>query len=79
MKYSERLNKCTNCGKEEVVDYWHVHNRRAWWNLNGYFGLWGFFCPPCYDLVSHDSYRKPNNPREFNTILVKQNIERANR
>lgn len=39
-----------------------------WWHLSNYFGLSGTFCPKCYELVSHDAYRKPNHPIEYENI-----------
>jgi hypothetical protein len=40
--------------------------------LRNYFGISGYFCPKCYDKVSHDSYNKPNHPGEYLLILLKQ-------
>jgi hypothetical protein len=60
---------CTHCGKLEVPG--------QWWVLRGYFGISGYFCPACYDLVSHDCYRKPKHPEQYKAIRVAQTIERA--
>lgn len=60
--YSEQ--PCTNCGK--------VHVKGQWWNLSNYFGINGYFCPDCYDLVSHNPLKKPNNPKDYKAIAVKQ-------
>lgn len=67
---------CTNCGVEYPATTPAVQ-RPTWWYLNGYNGLNGFFCPECYDKVSHDTYGAPRNPEAFNEIAVKQRLQRA--
>jgi hypothetical protein len=62
---------CTNCGK--------VHVGGQWWNLRNSFGINGYFCPDCYDLVSHNGNREPERPEQYRAIRVKQEIERATR
>lgn len=57
--------QCTNC-ETRYYDY------TGFWRLNNYFGLWGHFCGPCYDKVSHNSYGEPEQPGEFIAILLKQ-------
>lgn len=58
---------CTNCGEENQKD-----DNRTWWHLSRYYKVSGFFCPECYDLVSHDPYGKPRNPGGYITVLIKQ-------
>jgi hypothetical protein len=58
---------CTNCGSDS--------KKGQWWNLSDYYGISGYFCPACYDKVSHDSYRNPNHPGEYFMILLKQPIK----
>lgn len=62
--------KCSNCGAEQ-------RKQSGWWNLNGYYGLWGYFCGPCYNKVSHDSYGEPEQPGEYIAILLKQHKDPA--
>lgn len=72
---------CTNCGKEHPhkdLD-WAQYNGPAWWHLNDAHGIWGYFCPDCYELVSHDPWGNPKHPKEFKTIAVKQRIQRSNK
>lgn len=57
---------CSNCNCE------HSRRKGQWWHLGNYFGLYGLFCPDCYDLVSHDAYKNPKHPIEFSEILDKQ-------
>lgn len=59
---------CTNCGDVEV--------RGQWWGLSSYFEVTGYFCPKCYDLVAHDSYRQPTNPEQYKAIRVKQMLNK---
>jgi uncharacterized protein YlaI len=56
---------CTGCGAIE-------HEENSWWNLNNYFGITGYFCPDCYDKVSHGSDKKPKNPEEYTFMLLRQ-------
>ena len=55
---------CTNCQTTKSTG--------QWWNLRGYFGINGRFCQACYAKVSHDSYGKPGNLKEYLPILQKQ-------
>lgn len=61
---------CTNCGDVSV--------KGQWWCLNNYFGISGYFCPTCYELVSHDAYRNPRHPKDHEAVLVAQQIRRTN-
>jgi len=61
---THHARSCTNCGTDS--------NKGQWWGLRNYFGISGYFCPKCYDKVSHDSYNKPNHPGEYLLILLKQ-------
>ena len=64
------MNTCTNCGfKEEPPK----NINSGWWHLADYFGIWGFFCPSCFEKVSHNSSREPNHPEEYMKIWKKQN------
>lgn len=60
---------CTNCGQ--------IHVEGQGWGLNNYFGISGYFCSDCYEMVSHNSYREPNHPEQYRAIFVKQEIERS--
>lgn len=63
------VQPCTNCGDVEVPG--------QWWHMSNYFGIHGYFCPKCSELISHDPYKKPNHPNEFKAIAVAQQIQRA--
>lgn len=54
---------CSNCGKDA---------QGRGWSLRGYYGINGYFCSPCYDKVSHNSYGEPENPGEYIMILLRQ-------
>ena len=56
-------NTCTHCGNS---------TQTRGWSLRHYFGISGYFCSPCYDLVSHDSYQQPNKPAAYMMVLLKQ-------
>jgi len=60
--------ECTNCGCSEESS----SNTRGFWSLQGYYNISGYFCGPCYDKVSHNSYGKPDQPGEYIAILLKQ-------
>jgi hypothetical protein len=60
---------CSNCGELGVYG--------KHWILNNYFGISGTFCESCYDKVSHNAYKVPNNPKEYNVIFVSQQIMKA--
>ena len=53
--------KCCLHGRECKPESLH-------WNLSNYYGVSGTFCQYHYDLVSHDSYGKPNNPDAYMRI-----------
>ena len=57
---------CAGCGNARIEP-----SKRQWWWCNKYFGFTGFFCPDCYDKISHDSYKNPNNPAEYLMMLLK--------
>ena len=61
--------ECTNCHAREK------DRGGQWWFLNDYFGIWGRFCPDCFDKVSHDSYRKPKHPAEYQKVLKSHSKE----
>jgi uncharacterized protein YlaI len=42
-----------------------------WWNLSNYHGISGYFCPDCYDKVSHDSYDQPRQPQEHLLMVMR--------
>jgi len=56
---------CKVCGMENTT------KEKQFWNLQNYFGVTGYFCGDCFDLVSHDSYSKPNTPAEYTAYLLK--------
>ena len=60
---------CTYCGKAHHRE--DSRNGKWWWNLSNYFGINGFFCSDCYELVSHDSYKQPRNPGAYLMVLLK--------
>lgn len=60
--------KCTCCSVS------HRLRQGQWWHLSGYHKLWGFFCPDCYEKVSHDAYGNPRHPEEYARILAHQQL-----
>lgn len=60
------MNVCTNCGATSDT------RPGQWWGLGNYYGVSGTFCPDCYELVSHDPYRKPRHPTDYEAIKTKQ-------
>ena len=69
MKDISEGRKCTAC--ERPYDGGMKIGKRAWWNLNGYNGFSGYFCPQCYDMISHDAYNKPKDPEGYLFMLLK--------
>lgn len=59
---------CTNCGEVKVEG--------QWWHLRNYFGIAGYFCPTCYIMVSHDSYKTPTDPKGYNSVRIRQEMEK---
>jgi hypothetical protein len=59
--------KCTNCGIDKTKQ-----SKSAWWWLNNYYGISGFFCLKCYRKVQHDGYGKPYFPVSYRRILKRQ-------
>jgi len=59
---------CTCCGKEKEVK---TLGPTGWWYLNGYYGITGYFCPECYEDVSHDAHKQPNHPKRYTMALLK--------
>lgn len=50
--------------------------RGQWWSLNNYYGLSGWFCSKCNDLVEHrstytDPVGRPVNPKGYAAVLEK--------
>jgi hypothetical protein len=58
--------QCTNCSKPYTET-----SKGQWWSCTNYFGLTGFFCPDCYEDISHDSYKNPRNPAAYMMMLLK--------
>jgi hypothetical protein len=40
----------------------------AFWFLRGYYGISGTFCSKCYDLVAHNSYGVPQDPKGLEKV-----------
>lgn len=51
-------------------------NYGQWWQLNGYHGFSGYFCPDCYDKISHDSYGQPNYPKDLMLMVLKKSYQK---
>jgi hypothetical protein len=60
---------CTHCGKPNR----YVRGSQ-WWSCRDYFGITGFFCSSCYDLISHNCYKEPNNPGAYAMMLLKYGV-----
>ena len=61
------MRTCTGCGKDEDFG----RSKRTWWHCTKYFGISGYFCPECYDMISHDTYKNPKNPAAYTMMLLK--------
>lgn len=59
------MRTCTHCETPN-----NGNEKRQWWHLSNYFGVSGFFCPNCYEMVSHNSYRVPNHPEKYKMVRV---------
>ena len=59
------MSRCTGCGIMPQP------SAEQWWHLNDYYGFTGFYCPDCYDKISHDSYGNPQDPEGFTLMLLK--------
>lgn len=62
------MKVCRHCGVT-------ADPRGQWWSLSNYYGLSGWFCPKCYDLVEHrtsyaDPLGQPVNPEGY--AMVKE-------
>jgi hypothetical protein len=67
--YTDHFNPrpCDCCGQAEVEG--------QWWFLNNYFGIRGYFCPNCYDKVCHGHNKLPDNPEQYQQVLIQQQLE----
>ena len=70
MSYTD-TRTCTGC--ERPYDGGMAAGKFTWWSCNNYFKFTGFFCPQCYDLISHDSYQRPKDPEGYLLMLLKLN------
>ena len=61
--------KCTGCS----VSY--EKRQGQWWSTTRYFGISGYFCSDCYDMIAHDSYRNPKNPAGYTLMLLKLGVK----
>jgi hypothetical protein len=61
---------CKPCGVSDTK------RKGQWWSLNNYYGFSGWFCPDCYDKVSHRN-GEPENPAEYVTMLLKRDYQGA--
>jgi len=43
-----------------------------WWSCSRYFGISGYFCPSCYEKISHDAHGQPLHPAEYLMFLMQQ-------
>ena len=67
------IEQCDNCRKtKDEVPVCHG----VWWTLSNYYKIWGYFCPDCFELVSHQS-GIPRHKKEYRTIAVKQQLQRS--
>jgi hypothetical protein len=55
------MKKCTNCVTTDP--------KGQWWYLYNYYKISGYFCPRCYEDVSHDSAGNPNHPIKYKMML----------
>ena len=69
------IKVCTNCGYTTSTETYAEELAAGFWSLRGYYNISGYFCGPCYDKVSHDSYGKPEQPGEYIAILLKQTAQ----
>ena len=72
MSYADDQRKCIAC--ERPFDGGTFVGKRTWWHCNNYFKFSGFFCPQCYDKISHDSYGKPEDPEGYLLMLLKLGV-----
>ena len=56
-------DECAVCGCVK-----ELRARGQWWILSGYYGLWGTFCPCCFELAAHDPYKNPRNPSGYRFV-----------
>ena len=75
MKNIDHGRLCTGC--ERPYDGGMSVGKFTWWNLNNYHGFRGFFCPQCYDMVSHDSYSNPTDPEGYLLMTIKLGVQHA--
>lgn len=54
-EYKPPVHPCTNCA--EINE----DCNRAYWSCHNYYGVTGYFCPACYELISHDAYGIPRH------------------
>lgn len=57
---------CKGCDKDSEKTA-----REQWWHCNGYFKISGTFCSKCYDKISHDSFGRPERPKDYLMMLMK--------
>lgn len=62
------LKTCRHCGTTD--------QRGQWWSLKNYYGLSGWFCFRCNDLVEHRSFHndpigQPVNPSGYAQVIEK--------
>lgn len=57
------MSSCTGCDT--------ITHKGQWWYCSNYYGISGYFCPCCYDKISHDAYGHPNNPTEYTMMKLK--------
>lgn len=67
---------CDNCKKSENQN---SKDHGTWWTLSNYYNISGYFCPDCYELVSHDAYGNPIHRKEWAKIAVKQRLQNTNK
>jgi len=63
---------CDNCGKTKKQISKEEGN---WWNLSDYHHVTGYFCPLCFELVSHN-HNEPRHPTRWSEIAVMQALHR---
>ncbi len=69
---------CTLCKKEDPYgDDANPYRGPAWWTLNNYHGISGYFCPECYDKVDWWN-GEPRNPEAYRVAFVQLTIQRSN-
>jgi len=62
------MSTCTGCGADRS-------KAGQWWHTAVGYGVSGFWCSDCYEVISLDAYGQPKNPEQRNLMIAQLRLK----